>query len=438
MAQRKQEGFFSTKKSQVKPFFAPTSIQAKLEIGQPNDPYEREADKVADQVMRMPNLGMPVNQGEEVVQRNSLVQRNTAQNGGGQTASPEISSKISSTRGSGNPLPKNTKNEMGSKIGADFSGVKIHTDNNAVQLSQDLGAKAFTVGNDVYFNKGQYKPSCGEGKRLMAHELVHTLQQGGIAAKRTSNALIRKKGDSELQGRGVRETGSGELMINRNTGSLLEVQLYNFDIEGFYLKENHKEMLDNFVYNISEIENQVYGVVLEGMTSKTGSEEFNRQLRSLRAKSVKEYLNQLEFSFPIEITFGSNSRLSEERELEDERDRAVRIIVLMSNSISETEAVVDVPSIPEDVDISLIVNSLRMTDEDMFTAYTAATGYTSRTLLRQNFSLRNPFLIFGIARPVSDEEFDEIHEKHALRIYLERTNKSLDEVWKEVWMATQE
>jgi hypothetical protein len=197
MAQRKQD-FFSTKKSQTKPFFGPAFIQAKLEIGQPNDPYEREADKVADQVMRMPDTSVQMGQGGDTVQRKSLVKRNTAQNGGDQTVSPEISSKISSTRGSGNPLPKSTQNEMGSKIGADFSGVKIHTDNNAVQLSQDLGAKAFTVGNDVYFNQGQYNPNSGEGKRLMAHELVHTVQQGeGI--RKSPNVMIGGGMDSGNQ-----------------------------------------------------------------------------------------------------------------------------------------------------------------------------------------------------------------------------------------------
>ena len=68
---------------------------------------------------------------------------------------------------------------MESSFGADFGGVKIHADNTAVQLNKKLGAQAFTTGNNIYFNEGKYKPETQNGKKLLAHELTHTVQQGG-------------------------------------------------------------------------------------------------------------------------------------------------------------------------------------------------------------------------------------------------------------------
>ncbi|MBO9584844.1 MAG: DUF4157 domain-containing protein [Flavobacterium sp.] len=94
-----------------------------------------------------------------------------------------VESNLTSSKGSGNAMDKNTKQEMESGFGADFSNVNIHTDSRAVQMSEELGAQAFTHGNDVYFNKGKYNPTSQEGKFLLAHELTHTVQQGGAQPK---------------------------------------------------------------------------------------------------------------------------------------------------------------------------------------------------------------------------------------------------------------
>jgi hypothetical protein len=61
----------------------------------------------------------------------------------------------------------------------DFSKVQIHTDNKSAQMNQELGVRAFTHGRDVYFGIGQYNPQSNEGKRLLAHELTHVVQQSG-------------------------------------------------------------------------------------------------------------------------------------------------------------------------------------------------------------------------------------------------------------------
>jgi hypothetical protein len=99
--------------------------------------------------------------------------------GGSSSASPDIESKLNSSSGRGSSLPESTRGEMENSFCANFSRVKIHTDSSAVDMSKNLNAQAFTHGNDIYFNAGKYDTSSVSGKHLLAHELTHTIQQGG-------------------------------------------------------------------------------------------------------------------------------------------------------------------------------------------------------------------------------------------------------------------
>jgi len=102
-----------------------------------------------------------------------------------------ISKKITDARGKGSPLSTPVKSQMEGGFGADFSGVRVHTDSGAAEMNKDLGAKAFTAKNDIFFNEGQFNPASKEGQTLLAHELTHTVQQGA------SSALPEKpKGDA--------------------------------------------------------------------------------------------------------------------------------------------------------------------------------------------------------------------------------------------------
>ncbi len=92
--------------------------------------------------------------------------------------------QINSMKGSGEPLPPDLSRKMGDAMGADFSGVKIHTGDQSQQLNQQLSAQAFTHGQDIFFQSGKYDPSSTQGQELLAHELTHVVQQSGNAVRK--------------------------------------------------------------------------------------------------------------------------------------------------------------------------------------------------------------------------------------------------------------
>lgn len=119
----------------------------------------------------------------------------------GGTGVPTVGSttarQISAQSGKGQPLPPDVNHQMEQGLGADFSAVRIHTDATAIELSRRLRAQAFTYGADVFFNAGRYRPQAHSGRHLLAHELVHTRQQGA------TTPLQRKGGEDEKKTAGA-------------------------------------------------------------------------------------------------------------------------------------------------------------------------------------------------------------------------------------------
>jgi hypothetical protein len=111
---------------------------------------------------------------------NSAVQRFLAQRSGqGKTdLDDETAKTINTERGSGQALDQGIAQKAGAVMDQDFSNVNVHTGDKADSLSQQLQAKAFTVGNDIFFREGEYNPGSGEGQELISHELTHVVQQG--------------------------------------------------------------------------------------------------------------------------------------------------------------------------------------------------------------------------------------------------------------------
>jgi hypothetical protein len=112
---------------------------------------------------------------------NAAVQRFLAQRSesGPTDLDEETASTINSQRGAGHALDTDIAEKAGGAMGQDFSDVNVHTDSQADELSQSLGATAFTTGNDIFFREGAYNPGSGDGQRLISHELTHVVQQGG-------------------------------------------------------------------------------------------------------------------------------------------------------------------------------------------------------------------------------------------------------------------
>lgn len=116
---------------------------------------------------------------------NRVVQRFFDSLSRGGDAPADVQERIAQTRGSGQGLHSSVRTEMESAIGADFGGVRLHTDDAADALSRSLSARAFTTGRDIYFQRGAYDPGGAAGRRLLAHELTHVAQQSGAPESST-------------------------------------------------------------------------------------------------------------------------------------------------------------------------------------------------------------------------------------------------------------
>ncbi len=223
-------------------------IQAKLTVNQPGDRFEQEADRVAETVMRMPDPGAgtppsiqrmctecegEVNRShspslstidESVVARQInlndfagsepvedtdeeaqpiTAQRKSAQGAVSQpTQQPTPGSGLAQSiemagRSGGQPLPPDTRQFMESRFGHDFGQVRLHTDARSADAAWDLRARAYTVGPDIAFGTGQYAPETSTGRRLLAHELAHVVQQRHGAGLKIRMSHLRDFNDED-------------------------------------------------------------------------------------------------------------------------------------------------------------------------------------------------------------------------------------------------
>lgn len=167
----------------------------------------------------------PEKEEEKPAVQTMLLMRKAAN--GGYTATPALSAQLSASKGGGSVLPAPTRAHMESAFGADFSRVRIHTDRDAAEMNAGISARAFTHGSDIYFNKGQYAPESGEGRRLLAHELTHVVQQkkNDIARSgtnvRTPNYSAIKQGvlgvKTEYRAEALDDCGAAEFYVTWNT-----------------------------------------------------------------------------------------------------------------------------------------------------------------------------------------------------------------------------
>lgn len=223
-------------------------LQPKLVVGPADDKYEREADRVAEQVVSLPQPPVqrqgeeedePVQreplsaritplvqrqvgeedeeelqtspmiqrleaeeEDEEKIQTSPMVQRQaaeeeeeklqTAPEVAGSKGSPaglDLEQSLEQARAGGRPLAEGFRGRMENAFGADFSSVRIHADEPADRLSRSIQARAFTRGQDIFLRQGEYQPAIADRQRLLAHELTHVVRQNGETLRRGNGKL---------------------------------------------------------------------------------------------------------------------------------------------------------------------------------------------------------------------------------------------------------
>ena len=172
-------------------------LLTKLRISESGDVYEQEADRIADRVLATPSQsvvsGAPI-----------CVQRFAEQSNG------QMEESLGSF-GIGRPLEPVLRQDMEQRFGHDFSQVRVHTDANAAASARSVNALAYTVGHDIVFGAEQFAPATHWGRRLLAHELAHTIQQG-------SKPLVAAGGPMKSQSEDLGERKAGQLARHRCNG----------------------------------------------------------------------------------------------------------------------------------------------------------------------------------------------------------------------------
>lgn len=173
---------------------ATSMIQAKLTVGEPNDVYEQEADRVAAAVVNQIHAA-PDQATQSALQTKPRIQRMS--NVAGMAVSADVESAIQQARGGGQPLDESIRVPMEQAFGADFSGVRVHADGESDRLARSIQARAFTTEQDIFFQRGEYQPTSLSGQRLLAHELTHIVQQNGNVS--SGNNTIRRSPQPMIQ-----------------------------------------------------------------------------------------------------------------------------------------------------------------------------------------------------------------------------------------------
>jgi hypothetical protein len=147
---------------------APAAIQTKLALNQPGNASEQEANRVAELVTNG-QAAAGISNGPPAIERLSYPSNSAG-------ASIPVSVYETLAR-PGVPLESSLRMDMGQRFHRSFSDVRVHSDSSAAQSAQDLNARAYTVASNVVFGPGSFTPETGDGRRLIAHELTHVVQQ---------------------------------------------------------------------------------------------------------------------------------------------------------------------------------------------------------------------------------------------------------------------
>jgi hypothetical protein len=207
-----------------------------LEVGADGDLAERQADAIADQVLgrladkheHAPGCGHG-----DAVRRAPAATAGTIGAAGG-ALDGDATAAIESARGGGSPLDAGVRREMETGFGHGLGDVRIHTDDRADRLSQQMSARAFTTGRDIFFARGEYDPTSSSGRHTLAHELAHTTQDGGTTRRKlrgTADALVS-------QGAEKGDKGKSSGFLRKLTGKLTNWDRIVGGVKAYELEES--------------------------------------------------------------------------------------------------------------------------------------------------------------------------------------------------------
>lgn len=223
-------------------------IQPKLAIGRVDDPLEYEADRVADQVMHMPTPEPSLISAQTQVSRNSGAckenQTQTLQTelegiqnkptGASVAPGREVPNIVHEVlRSQGQPLDTTARAFLEPRFGRDFSSVRVHADDRAAASARLIGSHAYTVGRDVAFASGRYSPTTSIGRKLLAHELTHVIQQNPTQMPGLTPSTIQREPDTKRddQADAAKDKAKAEFMGAREVQSLAKDCPEAFDEE---------------------------------------------------------------------------------------------------------------------------------------------------------------------------------------------------------------
>jgi outer membrane protein OmpA-like peptidoglycan-associated protein len=291
------------------------SVQTKLTVNQPWDRYEREADQVAYEVAR-----------GGTSKRSSI--SSLSDGSAAREKAPEVVDEV--LRSGGEPLDASTRHLMERGFGHNFGHVRVHTDVRAAESARAVDALAYTVGQHVAFQAGKFAPATAEGRKLLAHELTHVLQQQSIAQEIGPQLPIR----AVLQRQPL---GSGGLGGPDDEGALLwesyrqSITLAGFDSDSATLKSEHlatlKEYKERLQTLLGRYPDSFISVI--GHTDATDTEAHNKALGQKRADAVLDELMSGDNALPATIIHAGSlgeTALAVETKGREARNRRVEII----------------------------------------------------------------------------------------------------------------
>lgn len=256
------------------------SLQRKLSIGASNDPLEREADRVADQVLAMPTSS-------NISSAPPRIQRLTSSSTGLLDATPASVDHVLAS--SGKSMEPALRQDMEQRFGHDFSQVRVHSGPTAERSARDVNAHAYTVRHNIVFGAGQFTPQTHQGRRLLAHELTHVLQQEQGHSSHHIQRFISCEASAECPAREAGEVNrsrSEPMTVEAITSNGSGLLIANFEVGEEQIKGDPttNPAWNTFVEDVQANANLDWGIL--GFSDCQGDETNNIRLRNARATSM--------------------------------------------------------------------------------------------------------------------------------------------------------